>query len=114
MAKSISKKTVLTNPGSRRETKIDTSIYEPFKAAILKSLKGSKGKTFTDLTDDVVRITSKTFPGFKGSKPWYTCSKILRPGGSLIILLRKERSITALKNDQSGFILIFLKAIPPP
>src|SRR5512139_3689861 len=74
MAKSISKKTVLTNPRTRRETKIDTRIYEPFKAAILKSLKGSKGKTFTDLTDDVVQTIRKTFPEFKGSIPWYTIS----------------------------------------
>ena len=74
MAKSISKKTVITNPKTRRETKIDTAIYEPFKAAILKSLKGSKGKTFTELTDDVIKIIRKTFPGFKGSIPWYTIS----------------------------------------
>ena len=77
MAKSTSKKTVITHPGSRRETKIDTVIYEHFKAAILKSLKGSTGKTFSDLTDDVVKIIRKTFPGFKGSMPWYTIS-ILR------------------------------------
>ena len=74
MAKSISKKTVLTNPRTRRETKIDSSIYDPFKAAILKSLKGSKGKTFTELTDDVVKTIRKTFPEFKGSIPWYTIS----------------------------------------
>jgi len=77
MAKSTSKKTVITNPKTRRETKIDTSIYEPFKAAIFKTLKGSKGKTFTDLTDDVVKTIRKTFPEFKGSIPWYTIS-ILR------------------------------------
>lgn len=77
MSKSASKKTVITNPGSGRETKIDTSIYDPFKAAIFKSLKGSKGKTFTDLTDDVVKTIRKTFPEFKGSIPWYTIS-ILR------------------------------------
>jgi len=74
MTKSISNKTVLTNPRTRRETKIDTAIYEPFKSAILKSLKGSKGKTFTDLTDDVVKTIRKTFSEFKGSIPWYTIS----------------------------------------
>jgi hypothetical protein len=81
MAKAISKpargtsgKTVITHPESRRETKIDSVIYEPFKAAILKSLKGSKGKTFTELTDDVVKTIKKTFPEFEGSKPWYTIS----------------------------------------
>ena len=77
MAKAISKKTVITHPESRRETKIDSSIYEPFKAAILQSLKGSQGKTFSELTDDVVKIIRKKFPSFKGSTPWYTIS-ILR------------------------------------
>ena len=77
MAKATSKKTVITHPESRRETKIDSSIYEPFKAAILQSLKGSKGKTFSDLTDDVVKNIKKKTPSFKGSIPWYTIS-ILR------------------------------------
>jgi hypothetical protein len=77
MAKAVSKKTVITHPESRRETKIDSSIYEPFKAAILQSLKGSKGKTFSELTDDVVKTIKKKFPSFKGSIPWYTIS-ILR------------------------------------
>lgn len=78
MAKAVAKnKTVITHPESRRETKIDSAIYEPFKAAILKNLKGSKGKTFTDLTDDVIKTIKKTFPAFKGSVPWYTIS-ILR------------------------------------
>ena len=77
MAKAISNKTVITHPESRRETKIDSSIYEPFKAAILQSLKGSKGKTFSELTDDVVDEIRKKSPSFKGSIPWYTIS-ILR------------------------------------
>ena len=77
MVKAISKKTVITHPQSRRETKIDSAIYEPFKAAILQSLKGSKGKTFGELTDDVVKIVRKKSPTFKGSFPWYTIS-ILR------------------------------------
>ena len=77
MAKATSKKTVITHPASRRETKIDSSIYEPFKAAILQSLKGSEGKTFSELTDDVVKIIRKKFSSFKGSIPWYTIS-ILR------------------------------------
>jgi|SRR5436190_5301177 len=77
MAKATSKKTVITHPESRRETKIDSSIYEPFKTAILQSLKGSKGKAFTDLTDDVVKTIRKRSSSFKGSIPWYTIS-ILR------------------------------------
>ena len=74
MATATLKKTVITHPESRRETKIDSSIYEPFKAAILQSLKGSKGKTFSELTDDVVKIIRKKFSEFKGSFPWYTIS----------------------------------------
>ena len=64
MAKATSKKTVITNPRTRREMKIDSSIYEPFKAAILQSLKGSKGKTFTELSDDVIKIIKKKFSEF--------------------------------------------------
>jgi hypothetical protein len=70
-------KSTITHPESKREMKIDTAIYEPFKAAILQSLKGSKGKTFSELSDDVVKIIKKKVPGFKGSIPWYTIS-ILR------------------------------------
>jgi hypothetical protein len=70
-------KSILTHPESKREMKIDAVIYEPFKAAIMQSLKGSKGKTFTELTNDVVKIIKKKMPGFKKSIPWYTIS-ILR------------------------------------
>jgi hypothetical protein len=68
------KKTTVTHPVTGTERKIDAAIYEPVKAAIVQSLKGSKGKTFTALTDDVVKIISKKIPGFKGSIPWYTIS----------------------------------------
>lgn len=74
MAKSISKKTTTTHPRTRRQMKMDAAIYTPFRAAILQSLKGSNGKTFTELTDDVVKIIRKKMPGFKGSIPWYTIS----------------------------------------
>ena len=74
MTKSVSKKVITTHPKSKREMKIDTTIYEPFKEAILQSLKGSKGKTFTELTDSVVKIIRKKLPGFKKSIPWYTIS----------------------------------------
>ena len=99
MAKSTSKKTVITNPKTRRETKIDTTIYEPFKAAIFKSLKGSKGKTFTDLTDDVVKTIRKIFPEFKGSIPWYTIS-VLRDLETRVIVdnyIDKGRKFNRLK-----------------
>src|SRR5688572_12666776 len=68
------KKTTVTHPVTGTERKIDAAIYEPVKAAIIQSLKGSKGKTFTALTDDVVKIVRKKMPGFKGSIPWYTIS----------------------------------------
>ena len=69
-----SKKTIVTHPVTGTERKFDTAIYEPVKSAILQSLKGSKGKTFTELTDDVVKTIRKKMPGFKGSVPWYTIS----------------------------------------
>jgi hypothetical protein len=72
MAKAI--KSTITHPVSRREIKIDAAIYISFKAAILQSLNGSKGKTFTELSEDVIRIIKKKSPGFKGSIPWYAIS----------------------------------------
>lgn len=74
MAKTTSKKIIVTHPVTGTERKFDAAIYEPVKAAILQSLKGNKGKTFTELTDDVVKIIRKQMPGFKGSIPWYTIS----------------------------------------
>ncbi len=69
MAKS---KTIITHPDSGREMKIDSVVYETIKSAILQSLKNSKGKIFSELTDDVIRIVKKKDPGFSGSIPWYT------------------------------------------
>jgi hypothetical protein len=74
MAKVASKKVSVTHPRTGTERKFDAAIYEPVKAAIIQSLKGSKGKTFTDLTDDVVKIIRRKMPGFKKSIPWYTIS----------------------------------------
>ena len=68
------KKITVTHPVTGTERKFDATIYEPFKAAILQSLKGSKGKTFSELTDDVVKIIHKKIPDFKKSIPWYTIS----------------------------------------
>lgn len=75
MAKAATKKKVTTtHPRTGSRFAIAAEIYEPFKAAILQSLKGSKGKTFTELTDDVVSIIQKKMPGFRKSIPWYTIS----------------------------------------
>ena len=75
MAKSVkTKKIIVTHPQTGTGRKFDAAIYEPVKAAILQSLKGSKGKTFTELADDVVKIIRKNLPDFKRSIPWYTIS----------------------------------------
>jgi len=99
MAKATSKKTVITHPKSRRETKIDSSIYEPIKAAILQSLKGSKGKIFGELTDDVVKNMKKRSPSFKGSIPWYTISILrdLETRGVVENFVEKGRKFNRLK-----------------
>jgi hypothetical protein len=68
------KTTTTTHPRTGSQFNMDAAIYEPFKAAIIKSLKGSKGKTFTELADDVVKVIRKKLPGFKKSIPWYTIS----------------------------------------
>ena len=98
MAKSISKKVVMTHPESRREMKIEEKIYATIKAAILQSLKGSTGKTFTELTGDVVKIIRKKMPGFKGSIPWYTISIRLDMETKGIIEKFTEKGV-ALKNN---------------
>ncbi|MBK8087500.1 MAG: hypothetical protein IPK31_05905 [Chitinophagaceae bacterium] len=69
MAKAASKTVTVTHPETGTERKFDAAIYEPFKAAILQSLKGSKGKTFTDLTDDVVKIIRKKCPALPNQFP---------------------------------------------
>lgn len=99
MARSNSKKTVITNPKSGREVKIDAAIYEPFKAAILQSLKGSKGKTFTELTVDVVKTIRKKSPSFKGSIPWYTISVLrdLEARGIAEPFIEKGKKLNRLK-----------------
>ena len=68
------KKTTTTHPRTGSQFNIDDEIYIPFKTAILQSLKGSKGKSFSELSEDVVKIIKKKMPGFKKSIPWYTIS----------------------------------------
>ena len=68
------KKVTVTHPVTGTARKFDETLYEPIRKAILHSLKGSKGKTFTQLTDDVRNyLRVKKIP-FKGSVPWYTIS----------------------------------------
>jgi hypothetical protein len=70
-------KITLTHPHTGNRFEIDETIYRPFRAAILQSLKGSRGKSFTDLTEQVIKIIKKKMPAFKKSIPWYTISILL-------------------------------------
>jgi hypothetical protein len=99
MAKPIVKKVIVTHPSTGTERKFDAAVYEPIKAAILQSLKGSKGKTFTELTDEVVKIIRKKLPGFKGSVPWYTISVRLdlETRGIVETFLEKGKKLNRLK-----------------
>jgi len=103
MAKTMkvsAKKIVVTHPRTRTEKKFHASIYEPFKAAIIQSLKRSEGKTFTELTDHVAKIIKKKIPGFKGSIPWYTISVRLdlETRGVVETFTEKGRKLNRLKN----------------
>lgn len=51
MSKVSAKKIILTHPTSCVERKFDAAIYDTIKIAIIKSLKGNKGKTFSELTE---------------------------------------------------------------
>ena len=105
MAKAIhpiaigSKKIIVTHPATGSERKFDAAIYEPVKAAILQSLKNSKGKTFTELTDDVVKTIRKKMPDFKGSIPWYTISVRLdlETRGIVETFIEKGKKLNRLK-----------------
>jgi hypothetical protein len=94
-----SQKIIVTHPATGAERKFDVAIYDPVKAAILQSLKGSKGKTFTELTDDVVKIIRKKMPGFKGSVPWYTISirLDLETRGIVETFTEKRKKLNKLK-----------------
>ncbi|MEP7374348.1 MAG: hypothetical protein ABI675_13215 [Chitinophagaceae bacterium] len=102
MAKSVKiKKIIVTHPATGTERKFDAAIYEPVKAAILQSLKGSKGKTFTELADDVVKIIRKKIPDFKRSIPWYTISVRLdlETKGVVETFTEKGKKLNRLKKE---------------
>ena len=102
MAKAVKpKKTTTTHPRTGSQFNIDANIYEPFKAAILQSLEGSKGKTFTAFTDDVAKIINKKIPGFKKSIPWYTISirLDLETRGLVETFIEKGRKLSRLKKN---------------
>jgi ribosomal protein S25 len=62
-------------------------------------LKGSKGKTFTELTDDVVKNVRKKMPSFKGAIPWYTISVLrdLETRGVVESFTGKGKKLNRLK-----------------
>lgn len=94
------KKTIVTHPVTGTERKFDSGIYQPFKAAILQSLRNSPGKTFTELTDDVVKIIRRKMPAFKGSIPWYTISVRLdlESRGIVETYVEKGKKLNRLKS----------------
>jgi hypothetical protein len=97
MAKAV--KSTITHPKSKREIKIDSAIYDPIKTAIIQSLKGSKGKTFSDLSADVIKNVKNKMPGFKGSVPWYTISVLrdLETRGIAESFTEKRKKLNRLK-----------------
>jgi hypothetical protein len=100
MAKSNkSKKIIVTHPATGTEMKFDEEVYVPVKTAIIQSLKGSKGKTFSELTDDVVKIIRKKLPDFKRSIPWYTISirLDLETRGMVETFMDKGKKLNRLK-----------------
>ncbi|TMI65645.1 MAG: hypothetical protein E6H07_06965 [Bacteroidetes bacterium] len=99
MSKAKATKSTTTHPRTGREMKIDATVYEPIKAAILQSLKRSRGKTFTDLSDDVVKIIKKKMPEFKKSIPWYTISILLdlQTRGIVETFTEKGKKLNRLK-----------------
>lgn len=92
-------KTTVIHPRTGTARKFDKAVYDPIKAAILQSLKGSKGKTFTELTDDVATIIRKKMPGFKKSIPWYTISirLDLEARGIVETFVEKGKKLNRLK-----------------
>jgi hypothetical protein len=97
--KSKISKVTLTHPRTGRQYDIDESIYSPVKEAIMQSLEGSRGKSFTNLTDDVVKIIRKKMPAFKGSIPWYTISVLrdLETRGLVENFVEKGKKLNRLK-----------------
>lgn len=100
MTKATAKKVTVTHPETGTERKFDAAIYGPFKAAILQSLKGSKGKSFADMADDVAKIILKKMPGFTKSIPWYTISirLDLETKGIVETFTEKGKKLNRLKN----------------
>jgi hypothetical protein len=110
MAKDVKKaKVTLTHPRTGTRFNIDSQIYKAVKAAILQSLKGSRGKTFTELADDVVKIIKKKIPapaaiGIKKSIAWYAIyiRLHLETEGIVETFTQKGRKLNRLAAKLSG------------
>ena len=95
----LAKKVIVTHPETGTERKFDADIYELIKSAILQSLTGSNGKTFSELSDDVVNIVRRKTPSFNKSIPWYTISirLDLETRGIVETFIEKGKKLNRLK-----------------
>jgi hypothetical protein len=96
--KSVVEKVIVTYPGTGTERRMDAAIYNPFKSAIIQSLKKTSGKTYTEITDEVVKAIHKKMPGFKGSIPWYTVTVLrdLHAKGVIESVMEKGKKLNRL------------------
>jgi hypothetical protein len=99
--KSATKKIIVTHPRTGTERNFDATIYTAFKAAIIKSLQKGNGKTFTQLTDNVIKIIQQKMPRFKGSIPWYTISILLdlQSRGIVETFIEKGKKLNRLRTS---------------
>ena len=89
-------------PKRALEREFDPAIYEPVKAAILQSLKGSKGKTFTELADDVVKIIREENARIQTiDSSWYTISVRLdlETRGIVETFVEKEKKVESVEKN---------------
>jgi quinolinate synthase len=93
------KKAILVHPESRREMRIDATVFKNIRAAIRQSLRGSTGKTFTLLTEDVANTLKKRVSSFKGSVSWYTISVLrdMQTNGIVETVMENRKKLYRLK-----------------
>jgi hypothetical protein len=65
---------VVSHPRTSHEFRIEKTTYDLISNAIIESLRGHEGKTFSELTEAVSQLVAKRSPGFSGSVSWYTIS----------------------------------------
>jgi hypothetical protein len=63
----------LLHPDAKSAPRIDRSIYDGFRSAILRAIpRGSQGLAFLELPDKVETLLPKAVRGAIGSVSWYT------------------------------------------